>query len=206
VPLPSSPSQSKHRAIVDAATREFLRRGFTETSVDAVAAEAGVAKQTVYNHFGDKAALFRAVIRATLERVGAADESTMPRALAGSDDIERDLRRLGHELLRGVLDDELMALRRLLIAERDRHPELLDEWGATGRRLEADLAMAIDAQTARGALDVADAALAAHQFVLLIAIEALGRTLYGLHKPGKAELDAIVDHGVTLWLRAYRPR
>uniref|UniRef100_UPI003A0FFCC8 TetR/AcrR family transcriptional regulator n=1 Tax=Frankia sp. Cr1 TaxID=3073931 RepID=UPI003A0FFCC8 len=37
----------KRRAIIDAARRVFLCNGFTDTSVDAIAAEAGVSKQTI---------------------------------------------------------------------------------------------------------------------------------------------------------------
>jgi TetR/AcrR family transcriptional repressor of mexJK operon len=56
--------------VIEAATRVFLRAGFTDASVDVIAAEAGVSKQTIYNHFGDKRKLFAAVIEAT-QRQGA---------------------------------------------------------------------------------------------------------------------------------------
>ena len=45
---------AKRAAILDAAEKLFLSQGFTGTSMDAVAKEAGVSKLTVYSHFSDK--------------------------------------------------------------------------------------------------------------------------------------------------------
>ena len=42
--------------------RLFLRDGYARTSVDAIAAEAGVSKRTIYNHYGDKESLFLSVV------------------------------------------------------------------------------------------------------------------------------------------------
>src|SRR2546430_6029030 len=48
--------------IREAATALFLRSGYLGTSMDEVAALAGVSKQTVYTHFSDKEALFAALV------------------------------------------------------------------------------------------------------------------------------------------------
>src|SRR6185437_7405244 len=53
----------KRAAILDAAKRLFPQHGYEGTSMDAVAAEAGVSKLTVYSHFGDKDSLFREALR-----------------------------------------------------------------------------------------------------------------------------------------------
>ena len=47
-------SKAKARDIMDAATELFTHNGFDATSVDDIAAAAGVSKQTVYSHFGTK--------------------------------------------------------------------------------------------------------------------------------------------------------
>jgi AcrR family transcriptional regulator len=62
---PVGGSEQKRTAIVAAALRLFLRDGFERTSVDAIAAEAGVSKRTIYNHYGDKESLFLSVIEDT---------------------------------------------------------------------------------------------------------------------------------------------
>ena len=57
----------KRAAILEAGKRLFPRHGFDGTSMDAIAAEAGVSKLTVYSHFNDKETLFKSVIEAKCE-------------------------------------------------------------------------------------------------------------------------------------------
>ena len=58
---------AKRQAILDAAKILFLSNGYASTSMDAVAAEAGVSKLTVYSHFNDKETLFSAAVMAKCE-------------------------------------------------------------------------------------------------------------------------------------------
>jgi TetR/AcrR family transcriptional regulator, mexJK operon transcriptional repressor len=201
-PHPGLPA--KHQAITDAARRVFLEHGYTHTSVDAIAAEAGVSKQTIYNHFGDKATLFRAVMLATVAESGSGFGPFPHEELAESDDLDRDLRRFARTLARGVLQPDIAALRRVLMAELDRHPELFNTWGGQAQQLHGMLADAIARQTERGVLDVPDPALAAQQLVQLTAGTALMISRFGVQPPPDAELDKAVDDGIDLWLRAYR--
>src|SRR5215472_16211908 len=79
--------------IMEAATTLFLRNGYLGTSMDEVAALAGVSKQTVYTHFADKEQLFAELVRGNTARV----EGFIPtifRLLEESHDLERDLREL----------------------------------------------------------------------------------------------------------------
>src|SRR6476619_2170444 len=55
--------------ILEAASRNFSAHGLERASVEAIAAEAGVSKMTVYSHFASKEGLFEAVIRERTERV-----------------------------------------------------------------------------------------------------------------------------------------
>lgn len=73
----ASKSEDKRRRIVAAATSLFNRYGFKRTSVDQLAAEAGVAKPTIYAYFDDKEAIFRAVVEAVCDEMvsGAKDAS-----------------------------------------------------------------------------------------------------------------------------------
>ena len=59
--------QRRHDAIAGAALVLFARDGYERTSVDAIAAEAGVSKRTVYSHYGDKENLFLLVLRETYD-------------------------------------------------------------------------------------------------------------------------------------------
>ena len=58
----------KHAAILEAAIAEFRASGYEATSMDRIAARAGVSKRTVYNHFPGKDALFLRILETMLER------------------------------------------------------------------------------------------------------------------------------------------
>jgi hypothetical protein len=80
--------------------------------------------------------------------------------------------------------------------------QLLEEWGQPRPPLLRALASAIERQVARGVLDVPDADVAAHQLTLLILNDGLARSFFGTRKLPQAQLDAIVDNGVDMSLRA----
>jgi TetR/AcrR family transcriptional regulator, mexJK operon transcriptional repressor len=197
---------AKRRAIIDAAQRVFLAQGFAGSSVDAIAAAAGVSKQTIYNHFGDKEALFRAVVDAVQSEF-AADfhDAGLEGRLAASDDLGDDLRQIGRRWVAAVLQEHVAALRRLVLAEQDRHPWLFDEWQQPRPALERALRGAISKQAERGALDVTDVGLAVDQLLLVVITAALTRAAYGSLKLTEAEAGQLVDDGVEMWLRCYRP-
>jgi TetR/AcrR family transcriptional repressor of mexJK operon len=208
---PQAPSRkgqaAKERAIAEAATRVFLRHGYTDASVDAIAAEAGVAKQTVYNHFGGKDQLFRSVISQAQQSIGGnSDPAALEEWLATSRDLGADLRTFGREAVRAVLREDIVALRRLVIAERDRHPELLAEWARPRPAIEQALARAISRQAQGGTLDVPDVDLAARQLLGVIFNEATVRSLFGRRLLTDQEIAGIVDSGLDMWLRCYRYR
>ncbi|MBS2012157.1 MAG: TetR/AcrR family transcriptional regulator [Deltaproteobacteria bacterium] len=79
--MASAKAEDKRRRIVEAATSLFNRYGFKRTSVDLLAAEAGVAKPTVYAYFDDKEEIFRAVVEhVAAELLAAAEEASRARA------------------------------------------------------------------------------------------------------------------------------
>src|SRR5437016_2683401 len=109
--------------ITDAATALFLRSGYLGTSMEEVAALAGVSKQTIYTHFADKERLFTELILSTTDLV---DEFLRhaTAVLDGSEDLEADLRQLARRYLAFVMRPELLQLRRLVIGEAGRFPQL----------------------------------------------------------------------------------
>src|SRR5579864_879732 len=113
----------KRRAILDAATTLFLRDGYLATSMDQIAAAASVSKQTVYKQFADKQSLFREIVTGTVAQV-ADPVAEQVASLRDSRDLEADLRSLGRALLAQVIQTRVMQLRRLVIAEAGRFPEL----------------------------------------------------------------------------------
>src|SRR5260370_16685743 len=115
-------SARKRHAIMHAATELFLHQGYDGTSMDQVAGLAAVSKQTVYKHFADKYQLFREIV---LDVTGTVD--TFVAALAvvrETDNLEDDLRELARGYLTAVTQPRILQLRRLVIAEAVRFPDL----------------------------------------------------------------------------------
>ncbi|MGA4541662.1 TetR/AcrR family transcriptional regulator [Uniformispora flossi] len=196
----------KRRAIIDAAKEVFLRQGFTDTSVDVVAAEAGVSKQTVYNHFGDKTNLFTAVIETAQQDTASIAEERFAAFFRESGDMEADLRAAARIWTDMVLAPEVSGLRRVIIAEQWRHPEIAAEWSRPRPAFEDALVAELEPHVAAGDLDIPDVHVAAHQLILLTVHEAIHASHFGLHHLSDHQVRRIVDDGVDMWLRSYRAR
>jgi TetR/AcrR family transcriptional repressor of mexJK operon len=195
----------KHRAILEAATTGFLQTGYLGTSMDQVAALAGVSKQTVYKHFADKEHLFTEIVTRTVDEAGepTADEVMH---LRDSGNVEADLRDLARRLLTRVIQPRLLQLRRLVIGEAGRFPELgrvFYERGP-GRTLAA-LSEAFVQLADRGLLDIDDPTLAAEHFNWLVMSTPLNRAMFsGRDDPlSPKELERFAKHGVGVFMARY---
>ena len=198
-------SAGKRRAILDAATAAFLRNGYRGTSMDEIAAAARVSKQTVYKHFSDKERLFAEIVTATVHEAGDTVEEGV-RNLQASGDVEADLRELARRQLHFVMQPRIMQLRRLVIGEANRFPELGRTFYEQGpRRTIAALATAFARLVERGQLHIEEPRLAAAQFNWLIMSEPLNQSMLlgDDHIPDPAELDAWADAAVRLFLAAH---
>jgi TetR/AcrR family transcriptional repressor of mexJK operon len=161
-------SAVKHRSILDAAQAVFLREGYARATMDQVAALAAVSKQTVYKHFADKERLFAAVVTDQIDATEALTH-TMVAALGASDDVAGDLRAFARRHIAEVTEPHLLRLRRIVIAEADRFPDLAQAWYASGpERAHATLAEQFRALADRGLLRVDDPLLAAQNFNWLV--------------------------------------
>lgn len=202
-PAPGRPKDpAKRAAILEAAQSMFLEHGFQGVSMDEIAARAGVSKLTVYSHFGDKGALFAAVIAHHCEQqvppelfTPAPGTTLRPRLLG----IARALHAL-------MFSPEAVAGFRLMCA-----PEQLDArlstmfWEAGAGRLQAGFAALLARRTATGELEVGDPARAAGQFFALLRGEFHTRLLLGCEDVGGFDVEAHLEASVDLFLRAYRP-
>jgi AcrR family transcriptional regulator len=195
----------KRRAILDAATTLFLREGYAATSMDQIAAAASVSKQTVYKQFADKQSLFREIVTGTVaevfdpvaERVASLPDGT---------DLATGLRVLARALLAQVIKPRVMQLRRLVIGEAGRFPELgrLFYDSGPGRTIDA-LAATFESLAARGTLRMQDPRLAAEHFNWLVMSTPLNRVMLcgEAELPARADLDRYADAGAQVFLAAY---
>jgi TetR/AcrR family transcriptional regulator, mexJK operon transcriptional repressor len=198
-------TRRKREAILAAATEVFLRHGYRGTSMDEIAALAAVSKQTVYKQFAAKETLFAEIVTATVDEAGDQVEAEVL-ALQDTGDLEADLRDLARRQLRQVMQPRVLQLRRVVIAEASRFPELGRVFSERGPgRTIAALARAFERLAERGVLRVDDPKLAAEHFNWLIMSVPLNRAmLLGRDKrPLRAEVERYADSGVRVFLAAY---
>lgn len=198
---------AKRASILDAAASVFCREGYGGACIELIAAEAGVSRQTVYNHHGDKETLFVAVVREITERCNATLFETLATFPDQPADLAADLVAFATRLVTNCLcDRRSMMLRRLIQAEGARYPQLFAAWrehgpGTTGAAIAARLAKLAHA----GLLEVADPDVAARQFMALVNADLYLTTLLG-GTPSELEIDAAARNAMATFLRAYAPR
>jgi TetR/AcrR family transcriptional repressor of mexJK operon len=198
-------SARKRQAILDAATTAFLRSGYLGTSMDEIAALAAVSKQTVYKHFADKETLFSEIVVATVNEAGEPTHQEVL-DLRDSGDVDADLRDLARRLLARVMQPRLLQLRRVVIGEAGRFPELGRTFYELGPgRTMAALADAFETLAEHGQLELDDPPLAAAHFNWLVMSIPLNQAmLFGQDEPpAPAELDRYAETGVRVFLAAY---
>jgi TetR/AcrR family transcriptional repressor of mexJK operon len=197
-------SASKRAAILQSAQELFFANGFLGTSMDQVAATAAVSKQTVYKHFSDKEALFRDVVT----NVVRAHEGGIPEHFLseGEGSMEERLRAFSRNFLKGVMQSDVLMLRRLVIGEVGRFPELGRAFYELGpKRAAEQLGHALLEAAERYGLAMKEPEVAAEHLFSLILSTPLNQAM--LLGDGFAftedSLDRFADEGVTAFLRAY---
>jgi len=197
-------STRKRKAIIDAAGAAFLANGYLGTNMDQIASAAAVSKQTVYKHFSDKEQLFTEIIHDAMGRV--IDDIVRGSALAvrESDDVERDLVALARQLIASIWQPEVLRLRRLVIGEAGRFPQLGEAYFKQGfERGIAAVATSIEHLAAEHGLQVDDPQLAAQQFAGLILWVPLNRAMFTGSDEPPADLEHFAVTGARAFLAAY---
>jgi AcrR family transcriptional regulator len=208
-PAARSASERKRDEIRRAALGLFTRDGYERTSVDAIAAEAGVSKRTVYNHFGDKENLFLSVVQDTFARLIGLTDEIMERHLADVRDqsaLEPALVAVLLEVARTITQlPERAALIRLIIAEATRFPTLVQPWRDRGT--VTDIISARLTRLADRGLLVFDDPVQATQHLSALTLNQLNtRSLFGTLPLTDPEIDRVIRSGVKVYLQAYAPR
>ena len=193
-------------AVVDAARTLFLHKGYAGTTMEEIAALAGVTKRTVYNNYADKDALFTRIVTDVIayaeEFARALREEFTVGITAGN--LDSSLDDLGRRLALGIVRPEVIALRRLLIREAREFPALATKYfdRAPGQVLEA-LASRFEYLGRVGLLRVADGQRAAAQFAYLVAGEPLDRAVLVGTIPPREHVVSCAREGVQTFLARY---
>lgn len=193
----------KRAAVLAAAQRLFLSNGFAGASMDAVAEMAGVSKLTAYKYFGSKQELFAQAVAA---KCGSAFAPLDIEHLANHE-VRESLIGFGRAFLSLILGPEAVAVHHLIIAERERTPELGRLFFENAIRPTSDkLATLIARYEEAGQISTGDDPLAAAQDLLALW---RGRPFMMIELGSPLDDEALAAHivrAVDLCLKAWDAR
>lgn len=190
---------SKDQLIVAAASKLFLTKGFEITSMDAIAAEAGVSKRTVYSHFHDKDSLFAEVMGSMCRQVdGPGLEDPLPMG-----DPATALKVAGRMILDRISEPEVIAVMRTVISGQEQFPQLGQLlWHEGPCRMIDKLADFFAGMARQGLISAPEPRLLAGQFMGLISGPYLLPLLLGVAQPATPEeREQVLDRAVATLLQ-----
>lgn len=191
-------------ALMNAATRVFLREGYGLASIDRVAAEAGVSTRTIYEHYKNKADLLGAVIGRLVDRMSTVLSTVDLNSL----EPRAALAVIADTITSRARDPDAAALFRIVATEAHRFPELAAKMRENNKLcVDNVVAHYLRAQVSRGVLNLADPDRAATLFLHMICAEMHERLLFG-GEGAVARLDckAHVEHVIDIFLLGATPR
>ena len=187
--------------ILDIATDMLLSQGYGATSIEAIAKRAGVSKRTFYHRFDDKPALMAAVVARVID-------SQRPQSYARLQwgvDMETRLTELGSIILHAALSPRVVQLRRLMVAEAERFPELAIAVAKAGGRQEAESLVIGVLKSAKPAVKRSEADLhfAAQQFLQMVVTLPQSRALGMGPAMSTSELDEWISQTIRFFLKGF---
>ncbi len=188
--------------ILDAAREEFAANGFAGSSMESVARRSGVSTKTLYRLIPNKAALFEAMITERQDRF----VSAVRLRPCGGSDIEPALQEALLVCAERVLNPDVIAMQRMVLAESDKFPELARTFYTKAMRgTVTTLAKWLAAEKERGLIAVEDAELAAGMLLGMVAFEPQRAVMFGQQPlPKRQEFARRVQVCVALFLGGVR--
>ncbi|WP_460109053.1 TetR/AcrR family transcriptional regulator [Pseudomonas sp. S3_H04] len=198
---PQRLTDRKREAIIQAAIAEFRAHGFEITSMDKIAATAGVSKRTVYNHFPSKEELFAEILNQLWARISAEQSVTYNR----DQPLREQLRQMLQAKVQLMADENFLTLARVAIAATIHSPERAQNMIERMGEREEGLTVWIRAAQADGRLKPVDPEFAAHQ------VQGLLKTFgfWPQISMGRAALDAdmqttVAESALEMFLACYQ--
>ena len=194
-------SIEKTNAILEAAENHFMRLGFELTSMDAVAKAASVSKLTIYSHFADKDALFKAVVTRKCQNYNMQHDFMAFAMLP----VKQVLEGIASNFANLVLSQEAIAMHRIIEAESLRHPKIAILFYEAGPKpIKQALSSLFELWQKEGKMQFGDCEKAVEHFFCLIKGEAHMKMLLNLQaKPSEASIKKHVASCIALFLAGY---
>jgi AcrR family transcriptional regulator len=183
---PQLRSDEETRALIlEAARSEFAASGYATTGMESVARRAGISTKTLYRLIPNKAALFEAMVTDRVDRFASVVKL---RGCQGRD-IETALTEALIVYGELILDGEVIALQRTIIAENAKFPEVAETFFHKAiRRTEETLAGWLRAQQARGLIQIDDAAVTAGMLLGMLVFQPQRAVMFG-HTPPPSQQE-----------------
>ena len=198
---PKRRTDLKRNAIIQAAISEFRACGFDITSMDKIAATAGVSKRTVYNHFPSKEELFAEILNQLWASISAQAEITYRR----DQPLREQLASLLRAKLQLLADDNFLDLARVAIAAAIHSPERAQDMVARLGEREESLSRWIRAAQADARIKPVDAEFAAQQMHGLLKSFALWPQISLGHPPLTPDMQSqVVESALDMFLGHYQ--
>lgn len=179
----------KAEVIRGAAGCLFIEHGFGATSMDAIAKQAGVSKQTLYSHFSGKDDLFRQVITG---KVDSYDFGKLEKELF-TGELEQGLSALGRAFITLILDEEAVGMMRMVISEAGKQRHLAENFYQTGPGRILEIVQGyLEQQQRQGAIPACDAYDCAMTFLNMLKGEWHMQALMGM--PPNLSDDELDSH------------
>jgi TetR/AcrR family transcriptional regulator of autoinduction and epiphytic fitness len=186
-------------AIVEAAERLFLKRGFGSVTMDELAEAAGVARRTLYNQFTSKEEIFREM----LLRVSGQLEDAFPPGIETRGDVEDVLRMVARMILGLHKNPEYLGFLRMVVADSRQFPWIAQEFAAVMEPQTERVVRYLAHLTAMGILDCRNPVLAAHQFMGMLNQLSLWPWMTGRERVPVPEKD-IIKETIRMFVQHYR--
>ncbi|MFK3792967.1 MULTISPECIES: TetR/AcrR family transcriptional regulator [Pseudomonas] len=198
---PKRRTDLKRNAIIQAAISEFRACGFDITSMDKIAATAGVSKRTVYNHFPSKEELFAEILNQLWASISAQTEITY----RSDQPLREQLASLLRAKLQLLADENFLDLARVAIAAAIHSPERAQDMVARLGEREESLSLWIRAAQADARIKPVDAEFAAQQMHGLLKSFALWPQISLGHPPLTPEMQSqVVESALDMFLGHYQ--
>ena len=196
---PKARRGESREAIIAAAERLFLKRGFGSVSMDELAEAAGVARRTLYNQFASKEEIFREM----LLNVSGQLENAFPPGMETQGDVEDVLRLVARVILDLHENPDYLGFLRMVVADSRQFPWIAKEFAAVMDPQTERFARYFAYLTATGVLECRNPMLAAHQFMGLLNEFSLWSWMIGRDTLSVAAED-VVEEAILMFLKHYR--
>lgn len=196
-------ARQRHKELLDGALDLFLDRGFEQATIDAIAASVGMSKRTVYARYENKAALFKAAVQRSIERL-IVPQATLQALDTG--DFATTVADVAQLWVAQTMTPAALKQRRIINAESYRFPEIFTmAYEQNTRPVIEFLAGLLQRETAAGTLSVTDSDQAAMVFLNMVDSEPV-RVIVSASRITRAEIEDRLQFATRLFLDGVRAR